>query len=261
MWQPDGWGWRARIGVLTPHGDIGPEGEFSAMAPEGVSIHAARVPLGVYAPGGAGAMDRIIARDAVCAFAEPPLVDDAAELLAAAPLHAMAFAFTSSSYVRGAADDRALQARLEARTRGVPVVVTCAAAVLALATLGVGRLALIHPPWFSAELDGQGAAYFRGQGFDVVQSGPAALPSDQRAIHPGQLYEWVRTHTPASAEAVFIGGNGFRAVGVIQALEQDLARPVLTANQVAFWYALRLSGTRAPVVGYGQIFGREPRAS
>jgi maleate cis-trans isomerase len=44
MWQPDGWGWRARIGVLTPHGDIGPEAEFRAMAPEGVSIHAARVP-------------------------------------------------------------------------------------------------------------------------------------------------------------------------------------------------------------------------
>ena len=78
MWQPDGWGWRARIGVLTPHGDIGPEAEFRAMAPEGVSIHAARVPLGAIAPGAAhGMMDRVIAHDAVRAFAEPPLVDDA----------------------------------------------------------------------------------------------------------------------------------------------------------------------------------------
>jgi maleate isomerase len=57
---------------------------------------------------------------------------------------------------------------------------------------------------------------------------------------------------------VFIGGNGFRAVGVIRALEEDLGRPVLTANQVAFWAALRLSGTRAPVAGYGRIFGVEP---
>jgi maleate isomerase len=48
---------------------------------------------------------------------------------------------------------------------------------------------------------------------------------------------------------------------VIQALEQDLARPVLTANQVVFWAALRASGTRAPVVGYGRIFGHEPKAS
>jgi len=260
MWQPDGWGWRARIGVLTPHGDIGPEAEFRAMAPDGVSIHAARVPLGAYVSGKAGTLDRIIGHDAVRAFAEPPLVDDAAELLAAAPLHAIAFTFTSSSYVRGAADDVALKTRLEARTGGVPVVVTCAAAVLALATLGAGRLALIDPPWFSVELNQQGADYFRGQGLDVVHSGPAGLPSDQRAIHPGQLYEWVRTHTPDSAEAVFIGGNGLRAVGVIQALEQDLARPVLTANQVAFWHALWLSGARVPVVGYGQIFGREPNA-
>lgn len=126
---------------------------------------------------------------------------------------------------------------------------------------GSGGLALIDPPWFSAELNAQGAAYFREQGFEVVHHSPAALPSDQRAIHPGQLYEWVRSHTPASAEAVFLGGNGMRAIGVIRALEEDLARPVLTANQVAFWHALHLAGTRVPVGGYGRIFGCEPKAA
>lgn len=259
MWQPDGWGWRARIGLLTPHADIGPEAEFGAMAPDGVSIHATRVPLGVYAPG--GKMDQKIADDPVRAFAEPPLVDDAADLLAAAPLHAIVYGFTSSSYVRGAADDAALKKRLEARTRGIPVVIPCAAAVLAFASLGVTKLALINPPWFSAELSQQGAGYFQGEGLEVVHNGSAGLPSDQRAIHPGQLYEWVRANTPRSAEAVFIGGNGFRAVGTIKALEEDLARPVLTANQVAFWHALRISGTRASIVDYGQIFDRELPAS
>jgi maleate isomerase len=103
-------------------------------------------------------------------------------------------------------------------------------------------------------MDQQGARYFQSQGFEVVRNGPAGLPSDQQAIRPSQLYEWVRAHTPKSADAVFIGGNGFRAIGVIKALEEDLARPVLTANQVAFWHALRLTGTRAPIVGYGRIF-------
>ena len=91
-------------------------------------------------------MDRVIAHDAVRAFADPPLVDDATKLLAAAPLHAVAFAFTSSSYVRGAPDDAALKARLEARTKGIPVVVTCAAAVSALTALGVKRLVSL-PRW------------------------------------------------------------------------------------------------------------------
>ena len=253
MWQPDGWGWRARIGVLTPHADIGPEAEFQAMAPDGVSIHAARVPLGVYAPG--GGHDRIIAHGSARAFAEPPFIDDAAELLAAAPLHAIVYGFTSSSYVGGPADDAALRTRLEARTRGISVVIPCAAAVVALTALGAKRIALIDPPWFSVELNHLGAEYFRKQGFEVVHNSSAGLPAEQRAIHPGQLYEWVHAHTPESAEAVFIGGNGFRAIGVIKALEEDLGRPVLTANQAAFWHALRLSGARVPIADYGQIFG------
>jgi maleate isomerase len=252
MWQPDGWA-QTRIGVLIPHADVGPEAEFRAMAPDGISIHAARVPFGAYRPG--GVIDGTIADDPVRAFADPPLVDDAAELLASAPLHAIAYAFTSSSYVRGGADDAKLKERLETRTRGIPVVITCAAAVTALIALGAKRLALFNPPWFSAEMDQQGARYFQSQGFEVVHHGPAGLPSDQQAVQPSQLYEWIRTHTPKIAEAVFIGGNGFRAIGIIKALEESLDRPILTANQVAFWQALALSGSRVPIVGYGQILG------
>lgn len=252
MWQPDGWGFRARLGVLVPHAAIGTESELGAMTPDGVSIHAARVPLGVMRAG--GLMDQTIAIDPVRAFADPPLVDDAAELLAAAPLHAIGFAFTSSSYVRGAADDEALRQRLEARTRGIPVAVTSTSAVLALRAVGAERVALVDPPWFSAELTALGADYFRTHRFEVVQAAAAGLPSDQRAINPGQLFEWVRDNVPPEADAVYIGGNGLRAVGVIQALEEDLGLPVLTANQVLLWHLLRLAGTRGAVTNYGRLF-------
>ena len=52
MWQPDGWGFRARLGLLVPHADVGPESEVRAMAPAGVSVHATRVPLGAMRAGG-----------------------------------------------------------------------------------------------------------------------------------------------------------------------------------------------------------------
>lgn len=252
MWQPDGWASRARLGLLVPHAATGSESEFAAMAPPGVSVHATRVPLGVMRPG--GTMDPTIALDPVRAFADPPLVDDAAELLAAAPLHAIGFAFTGSSYVRGPADDDALRRRLASRTRGIPVALTSEAAVAALRALGAERVALVEPPWFATDLSDLGADYFRQQGFAVVRHGPAALPSDQRAMHPGLVFEWVRANVPREAEAVFIGGNGFRAVGAIQALEEDLGIPVLTANQVLFWRLLGLAGTRVPVTGYGRVF-------
>jgi len=204
MWQPDGWG-QTRIGLLTPHADIVPEAEFGALAPDGVSIHAARIPFGGYKPG--GTMDPTIAEDPVRAIADPPAVDDAAEMLAMAPLHAIVFGFTSSSFVRGAAADAALKSRLETRTRGIPVVITCAAAVAALTTLSAKRIALVSPPWFSGEMAQQGGRYFQSQGFEVVFSAPADLPSDQQAIEPGQLYNWVRANLPKSAEAIFIWGE------------------------------------------------------
>ena len=69
-WEPDGWDARARIGVLTPHADVGPESELQAMAPAGVTIHATRVPFGAMAPG--GAMDATIALSPVRSFASPP---------------------------------------------------------------------------------------------------------------------------------------------------------------------------------------------
>jgi maleate isomerase len=73
-------------------------------------------------------------------------------------------------------------------------------------------------------------------------------------VYPVELYGWARTQVPPEAEAVLFSGNGFRAIGVIAALEEDLGRPVLTANQVAFWYALREAGVRASVNGYGRLF-------
>src|ERR671929_2204233 len=120
MWRADGWDARWRVGVLTPHADVGPESELRAMAPPDVGIHAARVRFGAMAAG--GAMDPTIPLAPVRAFAEPPYVDDAVELLAAAPVHAIGFGFTSSAYVLGAPAEEDMLERLRARAGGLPVV-------------------------------------------------------------------------------------------------------------------------------------------
>ncbi|WP_406366518.1 maleate cis-trans isomerase [Streptomyces sp. NBC_01546] len=253
MWQPDGWDVRVRLGVLTPHADVGPESELRAMAPADVGLHAARVPFGAMAAG--GAMDPTIPLAPVRAFAGPPYVDDAVELLAAAPVAVIAFAFTSSAYVIGARGEEAMLARLGERAHGLPVVATCAATVEALRVLGVTRLCLVDPPWFDADLTGLGRAYYRDAGFEVPYAAPCGLPSGQALIRPDALHDWVAPRVPDEAEAVVVGGNGFRAVGAIEALETTLDRPVLTANQVLLWSALRAAG--APTAGitrYGRLF-------
>jgi maleate isomerase len=251
-WNADGWESRTRIGLLTPHADVGPESELQAMAPAEVTIHSARVEFDAMAPG--GGMDPTIPLAPVRAFAEPPNVDEAVAQLAAAPVRAIAFGFTSSAYAIGHAGEASMIERLGRRSRGIPVVATCAAAVEALGTFDVERLALIDPPWFDLELDGLGAAYFEDQGFEVVYHEPCGLPSDQTKVQPAELYDWARGHVPDTAQAVFIGGNGFRAVGVIESLERELRRPVLTANQVLLWAALQAAQASVAVNGYGRLF-------
>ena len=251
-WATDGWDATVRIGLLVPHADVGPESEFEAMAPPGVCIHAMRVPFGAIRSG--GGMDPTIPLEPVKRFAEPPELDDAAELLAAAPLHVIAYGFTSAAYVIGASAEADMVRRLEGRTRGIPVVTPCAAAVDALHALDVHRIAVFDPPWFDARLVGLGRAYYEDAGFDVVGATACGLPSDQAAITRDALHRWIVDHAPADAEAIVVGGNGFRAVGTIAALEADLGRPVLTANQVLLWGALRAAGARLAVDRYGCVF-------
>jgi maleate isomerase len=209
-----------------------------------------------------GGMDATIPLAPVRAFAQPPFVDDAAELLAAAPLDAIAFGFTSSAYVIGADGEAEMVARLKTRTRGIPVVASCAAAVDGLHALGVGRIAIVHPPWFDAELDDLGRRYYESHGFSVIDSAACHLPSDQAAVTPGALYDWVCERAPAQAEAIVIGGNGLRAVGTIAALEEHLQCPVVTANQALLWAALRATGiSTGAVKGYGRLFEASPPQS
>jgi maleate isomerase len=252
-WKPDGWDASVRVGVLVPHAAIGPEAELQAMAPRSVSIHATRIPFGAMRAG--GLMDRTIPLAPVRALTEPPQVDDAAELLAASPLDVIAFANTGASYVIGVDGEAEMVARLERRTRGIPVLGAGAAVVDGLRALGVRRIAQIDPPWFDAELSDLGRRYFQAAGFDVVFASPCGLPREQARIKPDALYAWVIEHAPANADAIVIGGNGLRAVGVIAALEQNLERPVLTANQVLLWAAMRVAGADpSGVTDYGRLF-------
>jgi maleate isomerase len=238
-WQRDGVGSIARIGLLTPAFDPVPESEAWAMAPQGVSIHASRMSW---------------QRGDPRSSAESPHVDLAIELLADVKPRVIIYGFTSSSYVLGPAGDETLRSRLERVAAGVPVILAAEAASAALRVVNARRVAIVHPPWFSDEVNEKGRAYFEGQGFAVVSCAQLVPQRDFEEVPPAEVYERVATTVPKHAEAVLIAGNGLRAVGVIQALEEHLRRPVLTANQVTFWAALKTVGSAPQVTQFGRLF-------
>ena len=72
-------------------------------------------------------------------------------------------------------------------------------------------------------------------------------------IHTSPLLPEPFSSAPQEADGVLIAGTGFRCVGILDALERDLQRPVVSANQASLWHCLRLSGVRTPIGGYGNL--------
>jgi maleate isomerase len=244
-----------RIGLLSPHTAIGPEAEFPAMASGRVVTRVAHVSADA-AAAGVRASPTILS--GLRALTAPPVLDAAADMLGQDSVDAIGYASTSTAYAIGFDGEAAVVSRLSQRI-GIPVSATCASAVLALRVLGVERVALVDPPWFDAELNELGEAYFQSAGFEVVSSMSAGLSRDPRRIEVAAVYEWTSRHVSDDAEAVVIGGNGFRAAGAIVALEAAIGRPVLTSNQVLLWNLLALAGAAFEVSGYGQLFAHKPR--
>lgn len=209
------------------------------MAPRGVSIHGSRV---------------LTKRGDARSFADPPHVDTAVELLAALTPSAIISAWTSSSYFLGLEGDEALRLRLEARAPGIPIILAAVAAAEALRALNVNRMALVHPPWFSEETNDRGKDYFKRLGFEVVSCARITPLRTFAEVPPAEVYDWVKANVVRQADGVLIAGNGLRAVGVIEALESALGKPVFTANQVTFWKALRAAGVTARIGRYGRLF-------
>jgi maleate isomerase len=259
MTTADNWGWKARIGIFIVSNEAVPEAEWWAMVPAGVSVHAARVS----AP---SPWARWVGnREAVELEAD---LERGAGQFAAMRLSAVVVAHSSSSIAGGEGWDDAVVRRLSEVVARDTVVTTsgrdCAAALRAMK---VERPFLVFPAWFTDSALPDGVAYFARHGFQPaghmrVDPGRKWRDVPPRELYPQgmgfeqdveALYRQVRAQCPADADGVLMVGTGLRCVAIIDALEQDLRRPVVSANQASLWHCLRLSAVNAPVKGYGNL--------
>jgi maleate cis-trans isomerase len=170
---------------------------------------------------------------------------------------AVVWACTSGSFVHGW-EGAHEQVRTLARTAGLPASSTSFAFVHALREIGARRVAVgATYPEDVAQLF---ADFLRADGVEVVavKSSGIITAAEVGTWGEAELRSLARAADHPDAEALLLPDTALHTAAHIPALEKELAKPVLTANQVTVWEALRLTDRRVNAPELGALFTKEP---
>ena len=257
--QNDNWGARARIGMFIVGSEAVPEAEWWAMLPPGVSVHAARITAKTpWASWQAERNGVELSED---------LARGAAQF-APMRLSAVVIGHSSSSFVGGKGWDAAVADALSEIVGPDTAVTTNGLDTMAaLRHLEVTRPYLVLPPWFNEATVATGVRYLSDHGLGPAGHLSYDLGPDWRDVPHSEMYPrglgfaqeieplhaQIMAGCPADADGVLIAGTGFRCVAILDALEQALDRPVVSANQASLWHCLKLAGVNSDISGYGKL--------
>lgn len=235
--------WRARLGIIYP-ADGALDHEYWELVPNGVSVHITRLSIPTE--------EQTLA--ALQAQTQSLDIERAASDLSVIPLDAIAYACTSGSFVHGKGSDMEIIRRMETAS-GVTCTTTTTAAVRALQTLGCKRISVVTP--YPDEVNASLKAFMEDSGFNVVTLRGLGLNREIYNQPAGAAYRLAREADDSAADAIFISCTNFRTVEVLEALERDLGKPVVSANQVTVWDLLRLAGVNPENKNCGKLWQRK----
>jgi maleate cis-trans isomerase len=234
------YGARGRIGLIVPSPNTVCETEMRMLAPEGVTVHTARL---LYRPeDGSGAL---AAMDAHL----PRTLDE----LAGAEVDVIAYACTASSVEQG---PETICSAAEERT-GIPTIATAGAVLDALRALGAGALAIATP--YPEAVNASERRFFGEHGFRVTADiSVLQRPEQKRLRHmclvdPALLVAEAKRIVTPDTDALFLSCTDMPSLVAIATLEAELDVPVVSSTQATFWQALRRLGLDDRVPGAGRL--------
>jgi maleate isomerase len=221
------YGWRAKIGRISPSPEtVGCE-EWRRALPEGVCLVETRTLLhDVTVEGLAETVKQ---------------VERAALELASAEVDVILQAGTAIAFFRGFGHDRELSARISAAT-GIKATTSLTAVVDALRTLGITRPAIATS--YLAEIDVRLVEVLEQSKFKVAAIRGMGIKKsiDMGKVLPDATYALAKevARSAPDADGILISCGNLRSFEAIEALEKDTGLPVVTSNQAGLWQALRI---------------------
>lgn len=241
MYSP--YGYRGKIGLILPSTNTVIEPEFNRMAPKGVSIHSGRIML----------LGKATEESYIKMGEE---TGRAAAELATAEVDVIAWGCTSGSCVvpreqlEGAIIDAA----------GVAAISTMSAVFAALRAFGATTISLGSP--YVDFVNETEIGVLEQGGLKIAAWYGLRLGETQEErrgigrVPPESLYRLARHIDRPESEVIFLSCTNLATIDMLDALEQELGKPVISSNQATFWASLRSLGIRDKISGYGCLLER-----
>ena len=219
------------IGVVCPF-DMALDHELWRWMPDRVNLVFTRTPY----------YDQPVGLDMAEEISDHREIQDAVRSVVAIRPAVVAYACTSGSFIHGVTGARDLSVAMV--SAGAPAAVTTSEGLLmALDALNVTRVAVATP--YLAELTDRLATFLEQGGKSVVSHEGMGLDREIWKVPYAATCELIRGADRPDAEAVFVSCTNLPTYDLIAYMERELGKPVITANQVTAWSALRLMGREA----------------
>ena len=226
-----------RIGLLLPSSSSVQERDFCKVLPEDITLHVARMRL-----------SNVEAESTLRIVQE---IESESQKLADVDVDVIVFPATAPSSRNGIGYDQELIRRISAAS-GKPATTASTALLEALRVLSIKRIAL-GAPW-SAPVNETVAAFIEANGVKVLAQETLGLIRNLEIglLDPQTAFDVGRRVNRPGADAIVLACGNWSTFSIIDELEHNLGKPVLTTNQVTLWHALKMMGGR-PLGGLGAL--------
>jgi maleate cis-trans isomerase len=236
-------GWKARLGLITPSKGWTVEHEWPRLLPRGVSYLVTRIPLKATTP------------EELLKMGEHAI--EGARLLASSNVNILCYGCTIETILKGLEYDKTLAEELQ-KVAGVPAKTMAGGVVDALRELNARKIAVVTP--YVEEINRLEKTFFEKIGFEVVYEKGLGISETLEIgkISPSEVYRLGREALSKAPQAdiLFLSCGNLRTIEILSALETDTGKPVISSNQALLWSALRVAGVKEPIIGYGSLLER-----
>jgi maleate isomerase len=216
------------IGVVAPF-DLALDRELWRWTPEPVTLYVTRTPH----------VDVPVSVDLAEALSDHDVIAAACRDVSIANPAATVYLCTSGSFVSGPTGEARLRDAMKAGGARHPIT-TSGALLEALEALGARQVAVGTP--YDAALTDRLVGFLTEAGVSTTGSGHLGMGADIWRVSARTVRDLARALPLDGADAVFLACTNLPTYDVIPALELELGIPVLSANLVTIWAALRCLG-------------------